>query len=291
MCRLAVFSNLKIKGSWLDLLTTSNGGDGEGFVSPAPLKEVRKEKVGQTLDEKVDIYHIKRWYISEQYNGTVAYYGLYRHGNGYGYSFRPSTDYEHRDIESPWLMFHTRIRSAGGLGIKNTHPAVAKDSKGFVLVMQNGHEPDMVERIALYKGLSELFDGTDYKTLAELLLLTKDFDILWLTSNSNWFILHGQTLLVYSGKERDPLYYYEHNGGFYIASEPLEEDHYGGKYFNGLIKFKVTKEGLVYISEKTDNIRVRKKPVKKSPATQSEADRDIPPFDDWNTIEKEEEEQ
>ncbi|MEJ5258346.1 MAG: hypothetical protein WHS64_08870 [Fervidobacterium sp.] len=55
MCRLAIFNNMGIKGKWLDALTMSRGGDGNGFVSTQDI-EPRLFKIGQTKTPLLMIY-------------------------------------------------------------------------------------------------------------------------------------------------------------------------------------------------------------------------------------------
>ncbi len=238
MCRLALFSNLKVKGAWLDDLTVSQGGDGNGFVFPAGINPViRLSQDGKLSSTEYDGLLAKKWYIPLPHvYGRML--GIYTHKS--------------INLQEGFLAFHTRLASADSAAAENVHPAYAKGKKATVLLMQNGHEPDNIKRLMLYKRLGKLFDGTDYKSAAKLVAETGDPRLLLLTS-SNWFVFmnkgEGWELFVVSSKVHDPLVRVDFGDDkFYIASELLDYSHYGEEFL-GIARFRVFGNKLEPVSE------------------------------------------
>jgi len=222
VCRLAIFNNMGIKGTWLDMLTLSRGGDGNGFVSSEEI-EPRRYKIGKTKDFLVNDLHVKKWFIGENYA------------------------YEHAGLEISWLVFHTRYATVGSVDLEHVHPFVVRNENRIVLLMQNGHEPDNIQQLAEETGI--FFDGTDYRTMARIIAETGDSWHLTKT-RSNWFVFVFEKaenkwyLNVASFRPYDPLHFYgDFKGSFYISSEKLESDQ-ETKTLEGLLRFEVSKEKL-----------------------------------------------
>ncbi len=239
MCRLALFSNMKVKGAWLDDLTVSQGGDGNGFIFPAAgiNPAIRMFQDGKLQSTTVDGLLVKKWYIPSRVYGRML------------------SLYTHKSINlQGFLAFHTRLASADVAAAENVHPVYAKGKKASVLLMQNGHEPEAVKRLMLYKRVEKLFDGTDYKSAAKLVAETGDPRLLLLTS-SNWFVFinkhqgEGWELFVVSSKAHDPLVRVNFGDDkFYIASELLDTIHTGEKFL-GIARFRVFGNKLEPVSE------------------------------------------
>lgn len=260
MCRLAAFSNLKVKGEWLDYLTLVQGGDGNGFIYPAPDVDLRKSREGRLQHQLFGDIVVSKWYIEPEPVVQYEYETIY---DELGFACdiaKPKTkyylpDYEHMNIVKPWLLFHTRLASAGARKLENVHPAIA----GSILLMQNGHDVNFVKKLAKVMGYPYL--GTDYHTVCNMIADGVIKPEMLLLSTSNWFVvdLEKSTLTIISAKEFDPLFFHKSKNGFYIASEPLEINH-KGFYFTGIIRFNITSEGLEILDE---DIEVHEKKVGK----------------------------
>ncbi|MGC8819539.1 MAG: hypothetical protein ACP5PP_00305 [Fervidobacterium sp.] len=250
MCRLAAFSNLKVKGKWLDYLTLVQGGDGNGFIYPTPDIDMRKTKEGRLHHELFGDFVVSKWYIEPEVTidfevSTIYYnFGIAQEVVEPKKKYR-LVDYEHMNIASkPWLLFHTRLASAGERKLENVHPAIAKN----VLLMQNGHDVNFTKKLA--KAMNYSYLGTDYHTIAWMLADGVIKPELLLLSTSNWFIIdiEKRTFTIVSAKEFDPLFFHKNGKGFYIASEQLETNH-KGFYFTGIIHFNITSDGLEILDE------------------------------------------
>lgn len=249
MCRLAAFSNLRIKGEWLDYLTLSQGGDGNGFIYPLPDIDMRKTREGKLKHELFGNIVVSKWYIEPEVTVEYEFSTIYDFGLAQEV-VKPTkkyrlADYEHQDINNKaWLLFHTRLASAGARKLENVHPAIAKN----ILLMQNGHDVSFTQKLAKVMNYSYL--GTDYHTIAWMIADGVIKPEMLLLSTSNWFVvdLEKSTLTIISAKEFDPLFFHKSKNGFYIASEPLEINH-KGFYFTGIIRFNITSEGLEILDE------------------------------------------